>query len=369
MTQHGSESTERRNLLHLAEGSLSPRNAKTTRGILLYSEHHSIGVIDSTNVGKMCQDLLGVGGHLPIRAAVADFLDGTISPRPDTLVIGITPVGGQLPPELRSHVLEAIEAGMDVWSGLHHFLGDDPEFATAARANGVRIWDVRRPGRNLPVGAGRCSQTQSYTLLGVGTDAAVGKMTAVLEMRKESQLRGQRAEFVATGQTGILIAGWGHPIDAIAGDFMAGCVEADILRVDGQCDVIYIEGQGSLYHPGFSSVTLGLMHGACPDAMILCHQAGRTRLSKREHIAIPPLREVIHYYESVQFPLKPTRILGIALNTWGLSDLEARAAVMAAEEDTHLPATDPCRFGPGPLVDALEIHRRQIGKESTLHGL
>ena len=368
MTQPGSNSTDRRKLLHLVEGSLSPRGAKTTRGVLLYSENRTIGLIDSTNVGKKCQELMGAGGDAPIRARVADFLGGAAGDRPDTLVIGTTPVGGQFPAEMRRHVLDAIEGGLDIWSGLHHFLAGDAEIADAAARAGVRLWDVRRPGRDLPVGSGRCCETKSYTLLAVGTDCAVGKMTAVLEMREEGRRRGQRAEFVATGQTGIMISGWGHPIDAIPGDFMSGCVEEDCLRVDGQCGIIFVEGQGSLYHPGFSAVTLGLMHGACPDGMILCHQAGRTRISKREHIEIPPLAEVIHFYEGVQFPLKPTRVLGIALNTWGLGDLEARAWIRAAEDDTHLPATDPCRYGAGPLVDALEIHRRQIGKEPTLHG-
>ncbi|MCB2155790.1 DUF1611 domain-containing protein [bacterium] len=336
--------------------------------MLLYSEHRSIGMIDSANVGKKCQDLLGAGGSLPIRSEVSEFLGGPGESRPDTLIIGVTPVGGQLPPEMRRHVLAAIEAGMDVWSGLHHFLADDPEISAAAKKAGVRLWDVRKPARDLPVGSGLCCNTQSYTLLAVGTDAAVGKMTAVLEMRKESLLRGSRAEFVATGQTGIMIAGWGHPVDAIAGDFMAGCVEADILKVDGKCDIVYVEGQGSLFHPGFSSVTLGLMHGACPDSMILCHQAGRTHISKREHIPIPPLADAVSYYENVQFPLKPSRVIGVAVNTWGLGDTDAHAAVRAAADETQLPATDPCRFGAGPLVDALEIHRRLMGKEPTLHG-
>ncbi|MBI5153841.1 DUF1611 domain-containing protein [Candidatus Poribacteria bacterium] len=263
---------------------------------------------------------------------------------------------------MRRTVLEAIEGGLEVWSGLHEFLADDPEFAAAARAAGIRIWDVRRPPREMPVGSGFCANAKSHICLFVGSDCAIGKMTAALELQREFHRRGRRAEFVATGQTGIMISGWGHPIDAIPGDFMAGCVEKDCLSVDGQCDFILVEGQGSLYHPGFSSVTLALMHGAMPGTMILCHQPGRTRISKREHIPIPPLRDIAAYYEQVMAPLRPSRVVGIALNTWGMEESAARAACDSAAAETGLPATDPSRFGCAALAEALE------NKERVLNG-
>jgi uncharacterized NAD-dependent epimerase/dehydratase family protein len=187
-------------------------------------------------------------------------------------------------------------------------------------------------------------------------------MTASLEVQLEGNSRGQKHEFVATGQTGMMISGWGHPIDAIPGDFMAGCVEKDCMSVDGQCDVIHIEGQGSLYHLGFSSVTLALMHGAMPDGFILVHQPSRISISNRDHIIIPPLDEVAQFYLDVMARSKPTKFLGVALNTFGMDDASARAALEDAARVTGVPATDASRYGAGVLVDAIDAHRKQIGK-------
>lgn len=348
----------KRTIVHLAEGWLAPRAAKTTRGVLVYSPHASVGIIDSTNNGATAQHLLGAGGDTPVRASLADFLPYN----PDTLVVGVTPVGGQLPPSFRRHILEALEAGLDVWSGMHQFLSDDHEFRLAAEHGGATIWDVRRPPEDLPVGRGHMIHSKSCCALMIGTDCALGKMTAGLEIQKSLQAAGSSAEFISTGQTGMMITGWGHPVDAIPGDFMAGCVEKDCMSVDGQCDVIIVEGQGSLLHPGYSPVTLGLMHGAMPDAMILCHQPSRVAISGCEHIPIPPLREVMQLYLDVQRPIKPSRVIGVCLNTYGMDEASALAAVEAAERDTGLPATDPVRFGCDKLVEAIFSFRKEIGK-------
>jgi uncharacterized NAD-dependent epimerase/dehydratase family protein len=350
----------KRTIVHLVEGSCSPRSAKTTRGILCYSPHESVALIDSTNVGRTAQHLLDAGGDIPIDACLADVLRRGL--KPDTLVIGVNPVGGRVPPAFRRHIIEALEAGLDVWSGMHQFLADDHEFRVAAERGGAQIWDVRRPPQDLPVGVGAMMTSKSYCALMVGTDCALGKMTAALELQRTANARGLRAEFIATGQTGMMIAGWGHPIDAIPGDFMAGCVEKDCLSVDGQCDLILVEGQGSLIHPGYSPVTLGLMHGAMPDAMILCHLANKSTIGTCEHVRIPSLRAMADLYEAVQQHLKPSPVVAGALNTHGLSDAAARAALDAAAADLGLPVTDPVRYGPQPLLEALEAHRRSIGK-------
>jgi uncharacterized NAD-dependent epimerase/dehydratase family protein len=334
--------------------------AKTTRGVLRYSPHESIGLIDTQTAGKTAQEMMGTGGDAPIRATLREFLDS--AQRPDTLVIGITPVGGRLPDNMRAIVLEALNEGLEVWSGLHQFLNEDDEMMSAAAISGARIWDVRRPPRVMPVGGGLAANCKSYTCLTVGSDCAVGKMTASLEVQLEGNSRGQKHEFVATGQTGMMISGWGHPIDAIPGDFMAGCVEKDCMSVDGQCDVIHIEGQGSLYHLGFSSVTLALMHGAMPDGFILVHQPSRISISNRDHIIIPPLDEVAQFYLDVMARSKPTKFLGVALNTFGMDDASARAALEDAARVTGVPATDASRYGAGVLVDAIDAHRKQIGK-------
>lgn len=360
MTPTHNRPPRKRRIVHLVEGNCTPRSAKTSRGVLLYSPHESIGLIDSQSVGKTAQETMGGGGNIPIKATLGEFLKG--EHKPDTLVIGITPVGGQLPAEMRAVVLEALNNGLEVWNGLHDFMNDDPEFSAAAAKTGAAIWDVRRPPKNPPVGHGHCANSKSYICLTVGTDCAVGKMTASLEIQAEGNRRGQKHEFVATGQTGMMISGWGHPIDAIPGDFMCGCVEKDCLSVDGKCDVIHVEGQGSLYHLGFSPVTLGLMHGAMPDGMILVHQLGRTAISKREHIAIPPLNVVMEFYLAVMRRSKPSKFVGIALNTYGHPEDVALAAIRDAERLCGVPATDATRFGAGKLIDAIDAHRKCLGK-------
>ncbi|MEQ8822332.1 MAG: DUF1611 domain-containing protein [Sumerlaeia bacterium] len=341
---------QKRRLLHLTEGCLSPRSAKTTRGVLLYSHHDSVGCVDSEAVGASTVERLGAREDIPVKATVGEFLDGSVA-RPDTLVVGATPVGGKLPAPMRQAVKDALKAGMDVWSGMHEFLVDDPEMVTLARETGAKIWDVRKPGKDLPVGSGACLETKCRRILAVGTDCAIGKMTAALEIRAAARKEGIHAAFVATGQTGMMIEGWGSPIDAIAGDFMAGCVERDVLRVAEDNDYVLIEGQGSLLHPGYSPVTLGLLHGCMPTDFLLCHQLGRTAISKREHIAIPSLSKMLEFYmDSVKpFGLAP-RCIGVAINTWGHPEDAARSACEAAAQELGLPATDPSRFGSAGIL-------------------
>ncbi len=349
-----------RKIVHLVEGSANPRAAKTSRGVLKYSPNESVGLIDSTNVGKTAQQLFGCGGDAPTLASIGEFHRAGIEP--DTLVVGVTPVGGRLPDSMRRHVLEALESGIDVWSGMHLFLSHDHECRVAAEQGGASIWDVRKPPEDLPVGFGHMVNSKSYCLLMVGTDCALGKMTAGLEVQLAAQRAGMTAEFVSTGQTGMMITGWGHPIDAIPGDFMAGCVERDCLKVDGNCDVIIVEGQGSLIHPGYSPVTLGLMHGAMPDGMIMCHQPGRACISNREHVKIPKLSVLAELYLHQLQHLKPSKFVGVCLNTYGLDEQDAMDAVKAAEDDMQLPATDPCRFGCERVIESVNAHRASIGK-------
>ncbi len=349
-----------RKIVHLVEGSANPRSAKTSRGVLMYSPHESMGLIDSTNVGKTAHQLFGCGGDIPTFSSIGDFHRHGIEP--DTMVVGVTPVGGRLPESMRRHVLEALEAGIDVWSGMHLFLSDDHEFRVAAEQGEASIWDVRKPPEDLPVGQGHMVESKSYSLLMVGTDCALGKMTAGLEVQRAAQKSGMTAEFVATGQTGMMITGWGHPIDAIPGDFMTGCVEKDCLKVDGRCDLIVVEGQGSLIHPGYSAVTYGLLHGAMPDGMIMCHQPTRTRISNREHVKIPKMSVLAELYLHTQLHLKPSKFVGVCLNTYGMDEQDALDAVKAAEDDMQVPATDPCRFGCERLIESVRQHRSVVGK-------
>lgn len=340
-----------RRVVILAEGAFSLFGAKTAVGVLRYSRHSVMAVLDSANAGKTVQEVLGFGGAIPVVASLKDAL----AFEPEVLLIGIAPTGGQLPPHFRSIILEAIKHRLDVWNGLHYFLADDEEIAEEAARAGVELWDVRRPRRDLHVGQGKALSVRAYTVLTVGTDCNVGKMTAALELREAFQRQGFSAEFVATGQTGILIEGEGTPLDAIPGDFMSGEVERLVLASDRRgADVILVEGQGSLLHPGFGPVTLALMLGAMPDAYILCSVPTRTSYRPDHRIPIPPLSEVIRLYETVMaVSYKAPKVLGIALNTSELAEGDALSTIEHLERTTGLPTCDPIRTGVGKLVDAL----------------
>jgi uncharacterized NAD-dependent epimerase/dehydratase family protein len=273
---------------------------------------------------------------------------------PDTLLIGIAPIGGRLPEAWRGEVVAALAAGLNLVSGLHHFLSDDPELAEVARRHGVDIWDVRRPPEKLAmrIRTGEPYRAGSHVVYFCGTDCNVGKMTAAVELDREAKRRGLSSGFAPTGQTGIMIAGEGIPADRFISDFLPGGVEGMVRDFTERYDWVFVEGQGSLIHPAYSAVTLGLIHGAAPDLLVLCHQANRTHIHGYD-TKIPPLTRVREIYEQAAGWLKPAPIVAVALNTYELPEDEARAALAAAERETGLPASDPVRFGAGPILDAL----------------
>ncbi len=339
--------------LIVADGQFGPLSSKTANSCIRYFPERIVGVFDRAAAGKTAQDVLGFGGAIPV---VGDFARG-LELGPTAILIGIAPVGGQLPDEWRGWLKSAIARRLEVWSGLHTFIGDDLELGALARAHGVRIHDVRKPPAKVPVADGRAAEVDAYVILTVGSDCNVGKMTAQLELRDELVRRGHRARFVATGQTGIFIEGWGIAVDAVVADFVAGAAEELVLEGAKDTDIVLLEGQGSLIHPGYSGVTLGLLHGACPDGLILCHQATRDYIGdyhgREPWVKIPPLAELVEIYERAARPVRPTKVLGICLNTYDMSEADARAAVTRAAAETGLPATDPVRFDSAPLVEAI----------------
>ncbi|MGE0355047.1 MAG: DUF1611 domain-containing protein, partial [Gemmatimonadales bacterium] len=315
--------------------------------------------------GRTCQEVLGFGGRIPV---VGTILEG-LALGPTAVLIGIAPQGGRLPDSWRDGLLQALDAGCDLWSGLHTFLGDDPVLAARARERGRTIHDVRRPPAHLPVASGLAKEVEPLVVLTVGTDCNVGKMTAQLQLVRELQARGLRTRFVATGQTGIFIEGWGIAVDAVVSDFIAGAAEQLVLKGAEGADVVLVEGQGSINHPGYSGVTLGLLHGACPDALILCHQATRKYIGdyrEASWLRIPPLSEYVRWYETIGAMVHPTRVAGICLNTYDMPEDAARRACEAARQETGLPATDPVRFDPAELVQAVAgaRDRKQAGKKA-----
>jgi uncharacterized NAD-dependent epimerase/dehydratase family protein len=339
--------------LVLTEGHLGPQWSKTANSAFRYLPERCAAVLDSSVAPATVEEVLGFGGRIPVVATLQEGLEY----RPNALLIGIAPQGGGLPTAWRETLLGAIAAGLDVVSGLHLFLGDDPQLAAAAAAARVRIFDLRRPPPELPVTTGLAREVGALTVLTVGTDCNIGKMTAGLQLRSGLEERGFATGFAATGQTGILIEGRGIAVDAVVADFVAGAAERLVLEHAPGHEILIVEGQGSLLHPGYSGVTLGLLHGSMPDVQVLCHQAGRQTIygagDAYRWVSIPPLSEVVRFCEAAIAPLRSSPVVGICLNTRGLSEAAARDAVRQAEEETGLPATDPVRFEPAPVVEAI----------------
>jgi len=340
-----------RRFVVLVEGSLGVLDAKTAAVLLRYAPESVAALLDSTRAGQTAQDALGYGGGVPIVATLAEAMPH----EPDALLVGIAPVGGLMPAAWRAVLIEALDKGLDVWAGLHSFLADDPELAARARANGRALVDLRRVPATLPVAAARVREVAAKVVLTVGSDCNVGKMTAAWEIAREFTARGKSAAFVATGQTGILLAGRGLAVDRVVSDFVAGAAEALVLDAAREHDWVIVEGQGSIVHPGYAGVTLGLLLGALPSAMVLCHQPRRAEI-RHGAIPIPPLTDLVRRYEDALAPIRPGKVVALALNTFDLDDAAAQRAVDASARATGLPATDVVRFGAAKIVDALVKH-------------
>jgi uncharacterized NAD-dependent epimerase/dehydratase family protein len=266
-----------------------------------------------------------------------------------SLVIGVAPVGGVIPDSWWAAIEEAARAGLDVVCGLHVKLSDNPALVAAARNSGARLVDVRVPPKRLPVGTG--IKRSGKRVLMVGTDCAIGKKYSALALDKAMQEAGMDSTFRATGQTGIMIAGEGMPIDAVVADFISGA--AEVLSPDNAPDHWdVIEGQGSLFHPGYSGVSLGLLHGSQPDAFVVCHDATRTRVSGWEHYLLPSIAECIELHVMAGRRTNPgIRCVGISVNTSGLPP-DGRAGWLAnLAAETGLPCVDPLIDGCGAIVD------------------
>ncbi|MBK3733541.1 DUF1611 domain-containing protein [Azospirillum brasilense] len=267
-----------------------------------------------------------------------------------TLVVGVVNAGGVLPEHWTSVIVQAIESGMDVASGLHTRLESIPAIAEAAARHGRQLFNVRHSDQSFATGKG--TKRPGRRLLTVGTDCSVGKKYTALALEKEMRARGMDADFRATGQTGVFISGRGVAIDAVVADFISGAVEWIAPAADpAHWDLI--EGQGSLYHPSFAGVSLGLLHGAQPDAFVVCHEPTRSTMRGVQH-PLPSIQEVIDLtIRCGQLTNPGIRPVGIAINTKAYGEDEARACLEAAAKAHDLPASDPIRFGVGEIIDRL----------------
>ena len=324
-------------LLYIAQAT-DPISAKTARGIAVWRPEWAVGQVRSPGS--------------PIDLGVPDLgFAEAVAAGARTMVLGVANAGGVMAPATVADVIAAMEAGLDIASGLHERLSDQPQIAARAAELGRTLWDVREPPKDLKVGNG--APRAGKRLLTVGTDCSVGKMYTTLALEREMRARGIAADFRGTGQTGILIAGSGMPVDAVVADFISGSVEQlSPARNDGGWDVI--EGQGSLFHPSYAGVSLGLLHGAQADALVICHEAGRTIMRHMKTHAVPDLKLCLERnLEAARLTNPDVIAVGTALNTQGLDDAASIAACQAAEDALGLPCADPVRHGVGRIVDRL----------------
>ncbi|WP_435364761.1 DUF1611 domain-containing protein [Haloarchaeobius sp. DYHT-AS-18] len=325
-----------------------PDRAKTALGLLRYSDDEVVAVLDRDEAGARVNDFVGDVQDAPVVASMAD------APECDALVIGIAPIGGGFDESWRDDVRTALERGCDLVAGLHYFLEDDEEFASLAAEHDCDIWDVRKPDPDLTVARGVAGQVDAEVVLTVGSDCSVGKMTATMELCEAAREAGHDAAVIPTGQTGIMIEGWGNPIDRVVSDFTAGAVEEMILEKGDDHDYLFVEGQGAITHPAYSAVTCGILHGAQPDKLVLCHRAGQERVHGYEDYPLQDLDTYVDLYESLAAPVHEAEVVGGSLNTSGIeSDEAAREALEEFADAIDAPAADLVRFDADDLLEAI----------------
>jgi uncharacterized NAD-dependent epimerase/dehydratase family protein len=310
---------------------------KTLRGVMRYRRESVVAILDTKRAGE-------TDDGVPIVGRVDDALCFN----PNTALVGVVTQGGRFPADWRALLRTCVSKGLDLENGLHVRLTDDPELVELARRHRVELRDLRAPPQDLSTATGANLSVPARIVLTVGSDCAIGKMTATCELDLEARRRGLASVFVPTGQTGIAIAGWGIAVDAVVCDFL-------VIKGAERGDLLWVEGQGSILHPVYSGVTVGLMHGSAPHLYVLCHEVGRTEVEGAgggPH-PLPSLAQLVDLHERMSLTLRPARVACIALNTAFVGEEEARAAIEAAERETGLPADDPVRFGAGRLLEAV----------------
>lgn len=333
-----------RRIVLLTEGYSDPRYAKTAMSLLRYRREDIVAVLDSGVREEHAQELFGVGAGVP----VVGSLDGLMA---DALFLGTSIAGGKLPGAWKRTILKALSLGVDVVSGNHEFLADDPDFCAAADLNGCRLIDVRRNSEST-ISTGEPLSDDCLRVHTVGQDCSLGKMVVSFELQRELAARGVDAKFIATGQTGIMVSGDGVPVDCVVSDFLNGSVEA-LIRRNQEHDILLIEGQGSISHPSYSAVTMGLLHGCAPQGLIYCYEIGREKVKGLEDITLLPHRRMMDAYVANASLRSPSRIIGIAINGGKVSAAEGEAERRRIEAEFELPACDVYRDGAGVLADAV----------------
>lgn len=323
---------------------------KTGLAMLRYSPLSIVAVVDEQQAGQSVQTVTGIDRDIPIVESVS----AALAFQPSVLAIGIAPSGGALPEPWYQEVKTAVNAGLSIINGLHTPMLQDPGLANQLQSS-QWIWDVRQEPPGLAIGTAAARLLPCRRVLAVGTDMAVGKMSTNLEIHRLAQQRGIRSKVIATGQTNLMLGDDGVPLDAVRVDFAAGAVEQQVKHYGNDYDLLFIEGQGSLFNPG-STATLPLMRGAQPTHLILVHRVGQTHIRSQPEIRIPSLRAAIHVCETVVSAggsFLSAKVVGVALNTHHLQETEARQAIQTVSTELQLPCTDVLRFGGNALLEAI----------------
>ncbi|SAK92225.1 hypothetical protein AWB75_06519 [Caballeronia catudaia] len=344
-----------------AEGCFGPVTSKVATSYLRYRHDDCVAVVDSRLAGQDVGAVLGYGHGIPL----VDSLESALRFEPQILLIGVGLFSNELPESWRGQIAVALRRGIDVVSGLHFRIATDPEFAALAAASGSRIWDTKEPPATLSTNAARLDELHGFVVHTVGSDCRVGKKTSAIEITEAARRKGFNAGFVATGQSGIYISGRGVAVDAVPADFIAGVTESMVLESAAHHDWIVVEGQGSISHPAYSGVTLGLLHGAMPQALVLCHEADLSHHKGWPNAPLRALPELIAVYEQLASFQRPARVVAVSVHCGHMNREDAASVVERIGNETGLPTTDVIHFGADTLVDALAAHRRGLLGERT----
>jgi uncharacterized NAD-dependent epimerase/dehydratase family protein len=346
----------KRRVAVLANDRLGPYTSKTAMALIRYGGDLVVAAVDRSKRPSDASEYIGpVGEGIPVVDNIGDALGMDV----DAVVFGWAPEGGGLPDHDRRDLLVTLESGVDVVSGLHDLLGEDPVMLAAAERGGATITDLRRPPDRKRLFTGDVAYKHAPVVLVTGTDCSTGKMTVAVEMVLEARGRDLDAAFVATGQSGMLLSpDAGAPIDALVGDFMAGEVEAMVLQVDERRpDLIVVEGQGALSHPAYGAVALAIHQGCYPDALVMCHDPNRVHYKafwdQRHKVTIPLLGGEIALAERVLLNTSMGEVVAVAMMASGTSEVEMTRHEEEVRETIGLPVADVFRDGAGPFLDAV----------------
>lgn len=345
-----------------AEGCFGLFTSKIAASVVRYNGDRCVAVIDSSQAGQTAQDVLGYGGPIPIVSRVEDALPLG----PEVMVIGKGLHSADLPDAWKPYILAAVQNGLHLVNSIHYRLLNDPDIASAVRDKGVTVWETK-DAPPVELNHGRVLDLDAWIIHTCGSDANIGKKTAALEIWNEANRRGIPSGFAATGQSGMLISGHGIAIDGVPGDFMAGAVEQVVMEAAVGNEWVVVEGQGSLNHIAFSGVTLSILHGSMPHALVFCHHLGAERIKVWE-TPIIPIPELIRMNEELTAFERPAKVAAVSVNSAGYTEEDYRREAEKLEADTGLPVVDPIREGGASrLVDILREYQlktadRQAGR-------